>query len=117
MKIYSCPASLEFTYDYSKYFAEGYSKAEEEHKTQLLQFLKDAGYTGENTGRIYKEPVADGYAMYMYADTPTGKAILIHLPYGDSYSSMNAQYVPKEEILRRIEADEQIDAMFSKGGK
>ncbi len=78
-------------------------RAEEEHQARLAAWLKARGYVGPYTGAIYREGVADGYALYVLADGP--KSCLIHLPYGDGYQSANVQFVPKSEVIRRVKAD------------
>jgi hypothetical protein len=41
--------------------------------------------------------------------------ILIHLPYGDAWQSRDVQFLPKSEIVRRIEADKKLAKLFTKG--
>lgn len=111
MKIYSCPDQVPAPKpDYSHYDHAKEQAAEEAHMADLKRWLILAGYTGKHTGKIYRDGVADGYALYMLADG--SKACLIHLPYGDGYQSRDAQFLPKAEIVRRIEADARLSAMF-----
>ncbi len=113
MKIYSCPKEVPAPEpDYSNYDHTKELRAEEEHQTKLAAWLRSKGYTGKHTGAIYREGVADGYAVYMLADGP--KSCLIHLPYGDAYQSQNAQFVPKAEIVKRIDAKKQFAALMAK---
>lgn len=114
MKVYGCPKEIPFEYDFGKYNADSYARAEEEHKAKLLTFLKENGYDGKNTGRIFRTPFADGKAEYLYADTKTGKAILINLPYGDSWHDRNVEFLPKKEVLKRMESAKKMAAMFAK---
>lgn len=102
MKIYSCPKDVPPpVLDFSNYNHEKALAEEGAHKVNLEKWLRNNGYNGKYTGKIYSEPVADGSALYMIADGP--KSFLIHLPYGDGYTSLNVQYIPKKEIIRRIE--------------
>ncbi len=45
--------------------------------------------------------MADGYALYMFADAGA-KSVLVHLPYGDGYDYPDVRYIPKTEVLRRM---------------
>ncbi len=107
MKIYSCPAQVPAPKpDYANYNHAKELQREEEHQAKLKAFLLANGYPGKHTGAIYSEGVADGHALYMLADGP--KSCLIHLPYGDGYQSRNAQFVPKSEVIRRIEGEKRF---------
>jgi len=113
MKIYSCPKEVPPPQvDYSNYDHAKVAAAEEKHLSDLKAWLRKAGFTGKNTGKIYSEGVADGSADYMIADGRT--FFLVHLPYGDGYQSRNVQFLPKKEIIRRCYAREQFDALFTK---
>lgn len=113
MKIYSCPKQFPApTPDYSNYNRAKEEKAEIDHIAQLKEHFIACGYNGKYTGKIYREGVADGYAVYMVVDGP--KSFLIHLPYGDGYTAQNVQFLPKKEIIRRIDAQENFNRMFRK---
>lgn len=113
MKVYVLPKEVPAPKpDYSNYDHAKETAAEAKHMADLKVWLKKAGYNGKYTGEIYREGVADGYALYMVADG--AKSCLIHLPYGDAYQARDVQFVPKKEIFRRIEADKKFSAMFKK---
>ena len=113
MKIFKCPKEVsEPKPDYANYDYKTQVEAEKKHMADLKEWLKKAGYTGKYTGEIYKEPVADGYALYMVADG--SKSGLIHLGYGDGYQSRDVSFLPKKEVFRRIDADKKFYAMFKK---
>jgi hypothetical protein len=113
MKIFTLPKDVPAPKpDYSNYNHEKEQAAEEKHMADLKAWLIKAGYTGKYTGEIYSEGVADGSALYMVADGP--KSCLIHLPYGDAYQSRDVGFLPKKEIIRRIEADKKFNAWFAK---
>jgi hypothetical protein len=113
MKIYSCPDQVPApTPDYRNYDRAKEDAAEKKHMADLKAFLKKAGYTGKYTGEIYKDGVADGYALYMVMDGP--KSGLVHLPYGDGYESRDAGFLPKKEIIARIERDKAFRAAWNK---
>jgi hypothetical protein len=78
--------------------------------------LIKAGYTGKHTGGIYRTGVADGCAQYMIGDKGRG-GVLIHLPYGDAYQSRDVQFLPKAEILKRIEGEKAIAELFAERAK
>ena len=113
MKVYSCPAELPAPQpDYSNYDCNKELAREEAHMEKLAKWLRARGYTGKYTGEIYREGVADGYACYMLADGP--QSFLIHLPYGDGYQSRDVLFVPKKEIVKRIEGEKKFRKLFSK---
>ncbi len=115
MKIYSCPKEVPPPEpDYRNYDHAKELRAEEEHEAKLKAWLVTKGYTGKHTGAIYREGVADGYASYMVGD---GRSfILIHLPYGDAYQSRNVQFLPKREIIRRLEGAKAMAQLFARKG-
>jgi hypothetical protein len=113
MKIYSCPKEIPAPEpDYSHYDAEKEDKAEADHLAALKAWLIKQGHTGKYTGEIYRDQVADGYAQYMVGDGKYG-FFLIHLPYGDAYNSRDVQFLPKKEIIRRLEAEKKFAALFA----
>lgn len=114
MKVYSCPAQVPPPKpDYSKYDHVKEDAAEQAHMNKLKAWLKVMGYTGKYTGEIYSVGVADGHANYMIADGST-KSILIHLPYGDAYQSRDVEFIPKKEIIRRVEGKKSFRALWAK---
>lgn len=117
MKVYSCPKEVPAPQpDYSHYDHKKEMAAEEKHQVALKAWLVKQGFTGKYTGEIYSVGVADGHAQYMLADVPPGytspKSFLIHLPYGDAYDSRDVEFIPKKEIIKRIEAQKKLRAMF-----
>jgi hypothetical protein len=109
MKVYSCPEQVpapDFNYN-------TYAEDEKAHSERLKAHLITSGYQGPNTGKIWRTPEADGYAMYMVADAPRGFC-LVHLPYCDGYRSRLASRMTKKDILADIARDEKIMALFSK---
>jgi hypothetical protein len=114
MKIYSCPDEVPApTVDYrAKYDRAKEDAAEKKHMANLRQWLIVHGYTGKYTGEIYKQGMADGYALYMFGDG--SKSCLIHLPYGDGYHARDVEFVPKKEIIARIERDKAFSVMWKK---
>ena len=111
MKVFSSPVPAPEV-DYANYDRDKERKREDEHTSSVKKWLLDNGYNGKLTGKIVTFPVADGYAQYMLADGR--KSALIHLPYGDAYNYNDVQFLPKKEIIRRIEADKKFNAMFTK---
>jgi hypothetical protein len=120
MKVYSLSAEVPAPeVDYMNYDHAKATAAEEAHQKAVKKYLTDLGYTGKNTGRIYREGVADGYAQYMVAEAPRGsnakvKFFLVHLPYGDAWQSRTVGYMTKKGILDLIEASDRLDALFRK---
>lgn len=111
MKIHACPVPYGAP-NYDNYDNDVEQAREGAHKAALVEWLKTNGYGGKNSGRIYKEPVADGYAQYMVAEGKD-KFALIHLPYVDGYRSLSVQYLPKAEIIARVCADENYAKFFT----
>lgn len=114
MRIYSCPTEVPAPeIDFRNYNHDREMRREEEHRQQLAQWLRTNGYPGANTGRICSFPVADGKAMYMVAEK--GRSVsLIHLPYGDAWQYRDVQFLPKDEILRRCDAEDRLRAFFAR---
>jgi len=113
MKIYSCPKEVPAPEpDYSNYDHAKVDADEQRHMDALKSWLIEKGYTGKYTGEIYKEGVADGYALYMVMDGRTFG--LIHLPYGDAYQSRDVGFLPKKEIIRRLGSAKKFAALWNK---
>lgn len=118
MKVFTLPTEVPAPrVDYMNYDREQVIRDETEHRAALKKFFTDLGYTGKNTGRIYRESVADGQALYMVIEAPRGtnakdKFFLVHLPYGDAYQSRTVHYMNKKGILELIDASDRIDALF-----
>ncbi len=105
MKVYSCPDEVKPpVIDFKNYDLNKALAAEAAHSKALADWLRKNGYTGKHTGRILTVPFADGQAQYMFADGP--RSCLIHLPYGDAWDSPDVAFLPKKEVLRRIELRE-----------
>jgi hypothetical protein len=113
MKVYKCPTEVPPpTPDYTNFDLEKELAEEKEHQTKLKAWLIKNGYTGKNTGKIVSFGVADGHAQYMLAEGK--KSLLIHLPYGDAWQYRDVEFLPKKEILKRIQAEENLAALFTK---
>lgn len=111
MKVYSRPEEIPFDEpDYRNYNHERELARERVHEDALKNWLQSNGYAGPRTGEILREPVGDGYACYMLADGPN--RVLIHLPYGDAYSSRDVQFLPVKEVLRHIDQGKRLAAHF-----
>ncbi len=101
MKVYSCPTECPAPkIDFSNPNWEDMDELEQEHQEKLKAHLKSIGFTGKYTGEIVMFGVADGHAQYMMADGP--KSFLIHLPYGDAWNYRDIKFIPKIEIIKRI---------------
>ena len=113
MKVVSMPAEVPFAEpDYSNYDSVKEEARETEHLEQLKTWLKANGWPGERTGQELQEPHADGYARYMYGDGP--KPVLVHLPYGDAWHSPNVGFLPKKEVLKRLDRRAGLAALFGR---
>lgn len=113
MKVYSLPEEVPAPVpDYRNKGWNEISKEYDEHQAQLEAWLRANGYDGKNTGGIFRAPVADGYAVYMLAEG--SKSFLVHLPYGDAWHYNDVEFLPKREILKRINADKRMREAFAK---
>lgn len=114
MKVYNLPVEVPFPDpDYQNYDWDAEQRREAEHRAALSAWLRANGWTGKNTGRTVRFGVADGYALYMLAEGPGRKSCLIHLPYGDAYQYRDVEFLPKAEILRRLDQQDTIAKLFS----
>jgi len=112
MKVYACPQAVEFEgNDYSNYDYNREAKKVENHKTALKNWLTQAGYAGQHTGKIATFPVADGNAQYMVGDK--GRSIiLIHLPYWDGYHYPYIERLTRADVMESIKRNEGLAALF-----
>ena len=117
MKVYSLPDVLPapvISIDDIKNGEDDKKKAA--HSERLKAYLKEIGYDGTHTGRIYHAPQADGRALYMFADSPSEndcESVLVHLPYGDAWISPDVEFVPREEVIARMDANDNVMEHFS----
>lgn len=114
MKVYSLPSELEATipqtdyqnFDYDKMIAD-----EENHRESIEQWLHANGYNGKHTGGILRMPIADGAAEYMLADG--NPSFLMHLPYGDAWDHPDVTFLPKKEVVKRIQGEAAMRKVFA----
>lgn len=118
MKVCACPAEVPAPEsDYSDgYPFKKMEAAQTEHKEQLKKHLIKLGYDGPLTGEIFMTPHADGNAIYMFADG--GKnSCLIHLPYGDGWNAPDVKFLPKKEVIKRMESRKKFHELWNKKPK
>jgi hypothetical protein len=111
MKVYAAPEGIECNTDYKNYNFETEKAREAKYEADIKQWLLDEGYTGKHTGRIFHIPMGDGYARYMFADAPR-KSCLIHIATGDAWNCPEVQFLPKTEVIRRMDAEEEFRKLF-----
>ena len=110
IKICSLPAEVPFENSW-----DNWQEHEAKHTKELTEWARNHGYDGKNTGRIYREPAADGYAQYMMMEPTRGKGkptVMVHLPYGDGYEGRAIQYMGKRDILAEIDRLDKFAEMF-----
>jgi len=113
MKIYDLPKEVPApVVDYSNYNHKKAEADEKKHTNKLKKHLIKLGYDKPLTGEILRDPVADGYALYMVADAGRNWG-LVHLPYGDAYHSTDVEFLPKAEVKKRIQSQKKIADLFS----
>ena len=72
-----------------------------------------SGYTGQYTGKLVRDPFADGYATYMVIDS--GKSImLMHMDWVDGYESRWASRWLKKDVIQMIERQDAMAKLFSR---
>ena len=115
-KIYGPPASIARpTFDFTNFDLDRHQEKINAYHAEIKDWLvKEGGATGPHTGRIYSEPVADGRASYMVMDGPVRKFALVHMDYDDGYQSQNVEFLPKSEIISRIDKSERLAELFRK---
>ena len=114
MKVFSLPESVPAPIvDYSKFNMDAVEKDEKEHQEKLKATLISLGYKGTRTGEIVRFQVADGHAQYMFADGGE-KSGLVHLPYGDAYQYRDVSFLPRSEILRRMDAEKKFNEALNR---
>lgn len=119
MKVYATFAALpepEFDWQNTKKYEQDCL----DHTRRLKDYIFSMGYTGPCSGEIYREPMGDGYAQYMFVNAPRGsrlkeKSFLIHLNYWDGYDSQNVSFLPKAEILKRLKASIAFEKQWNRG--
>ena len=113
-KIYKIPDEIdEPAFDFANFdLSRHREKIEAYHAEVKAWLVEKGGATGPHTGRIYSEPVADGHASYMVMDGPGRKFALIHMGYDDGYQSRNVGFLPKSEILKRIDQADKRSEFF-----
>lgn len=114
MRVYTIPPSVKDEVPDWTDSLEKYEADIETFHALVAKTLRESSYTGLRTGNIYSAPAADGYAVYMVAQKPTGTIALVHMPYGDAYESRDVEFLSGKEILRRIDARAELKAIFSK---
>lgn len=117
LKVYRAPSEIEYKGWDFKLSTEQNDANDKAHSAALKALYEGQGYTGPNTGRIYREHVADGYAQYMVFEAPRGsklkeKFFLIHLPYVDGYQSRTVHHMTKKGLLELMEANDRFSALF-----
>lgn len=112
MKVYAAPEGITLNIDYTVRYNPADEQAKvEKYKAEIKDWLLSNGYTGPNTGETITFPVADGRAEYMLGDKGRG-GILIHLDIMDGYQYFDIKFLPKAEILRRIEQEKAAKAFW-----
>ncbi len=113
MKVFTCPDEIKApevnyaNFNHAKMLAD-----EATHQEKLKVHMVGMGYNGPRTGEIISFGVADGSAQYMFADAGA-KSALIHLPYGDAYHYRDVGFLPRKEILKRLDQQKSLTAMFA----
>ena len=117
MKVFSCPTEIAVPQiDFANFNREKMLADEQAHQQAVKTHIINLGYNGPKTGETVSFPVADGHALYMFADGGA-KSALIHLPYGDAYNYRDVEFLPRKEILKRIDQQAALNEIFSQKAK
>lgn len=117
MKVFACPDEIKPPQiDYANFDRQKMLDDEEAHQVAIKAHMIAMGYNGPQTGKVISFSVADGSAQYMFADAGA-KSVLIHLPYGDAYQYQDAEFLPRKEILKRIDQQATLNELFTNQAK
>jgi hypothetical protein len=112
MKVYDGPDHITLNYNYgAKFDLAAESAKERKYAEDMKAWLVEKGYNGKQTGGVVSFGVADGHASYMYGDAGA-KSVLIHLKIGDAWNFREVSFLPRKEILRRLETFESFLETF-----
>ena len=111
MKVYALPEHIKYEPDYSGYNWDAECKLRADIEAKLKAWLIENGADGPYTGEVVRFGVADGYANYMFADYGRRSA-LIHLPFGDAWHYGDVEFLPKKEILKRLEQQKRMSKLY-----
>ncbi len=115
MNVFSCPDAVPFAEpDYRSYDSDREEEREKQHLADLTAWLRANGWAGPRTGETLCLHIADGYARYMLADGEF--PALVHLPYGDGYSSPYASAIRYDEVTELIDSQKKLEAYFASRG-
>ena len=121
IKVYSTPTECPTPkFDYMSSNPNKWEEQEKAHGAAIKAHFAAQGYTGKNSGRIYREGVADGYAKYMVFEAPRGsnlreKFFLIHLDWCDGYQSCTVRFMSKTGIIEIMDSSDEFDRICASG--
>jgi hypothetical protein len=105
MKVYGAPESISKPSWPQPFNHKQYDENCKAYRAEIVTWLQGLGYTGPLTGRIVAFGVADGSAQYLFADGGR-KSFLVHLQEVDGYQYRDVEFLPKAEIIRRLQKRE-----------
>jgi hypothetical protein len=105
------PKIIDFLSEDGRFDREEYNKAETEYEKKLRTWCSSHN-KDKYAGTIIKEPVADGYAMYMILTTKP--AALFHLPFGDAYEFRWAHRWTASDIKSLADQEKRLQSVFGR---
>jgi prepilin-type processing-associated H-X9-DG protein len=112
MKVYAAPEHIALPEtNWSNYNRKEEEKKEEAYIQSIKEWAIAEGFNGPRTGEIYSTPMADGYANYVFCDGGR-KSFLVHLKFHDGWHSRDVEFLPKSEILKRIDQRKNMAKLF-----
>lgn len=105
IEVFASPIDPPAWDEYTSGGSDEWRQIDEKYYQQVERWLRDNGYTGKRTGKLWLYGVGDGNAVYMVAER-RGSIKLIHLPVGDAW------HVPDVVLrgLRQGDIREYVDA-------
>lgn len=112
MKIYSQEVASPWE-EYSDMPWEKTNEYFDENRRANEEAVRKLGYNGEHTGKLVREGVADGYAVYMVMDN--GRTFsLMHMDWNDGYHFHWAKNWTKADIKNMLARSEAREKHFNR---
>ena len=110
MKVYAVPDAIKVP-EFQDCMVNGsfdpakYDTSNDRFFDDLEAELRRMGYTGKRTGKLWRSPMADGYAIYMVAEKGS-TMVLIHCPIGDAWClpEWQTRGLTRAEVIKRVDA-------------
>lgn len=104
MKVYAFPEEIPVPkLDINNLDFKEHQKKLDKAVSALADHMRKLGWTGPNTGAVYRIGHADGYAQYMVIEGVSKRQFaLVHLPFDDAWDSPWSRRATKKDVLAYI---------------